>query len=257
MAAGHEFVARDFPIAFAHRGGAREAPENTMEAFRYAASLGFGYFETDAQLTADGIPIAFHDPQIDRVTDRTGAISDMTWDELRDLTIHREINGGGHLATIQQLLEELPRHFFNIDAKSAEVVAPLVDTVVAANALNRVCFASFFDHRLGTIRKLGGPETCTSAGPFEVATSFVQSLFGRASATGRPQQVPSRVYKFPVVTKRFVDFAHEMGSHVHVWTIDDTNEMHRLLDLGVDGIMTDRPTVLRQVLIERGQWEEH
>ena len=154
MASRRNFLAGTPPKAFAHRGGALEAPENTIEAFRYADSLGFQYFETDAQLTADGIPIAFHDPRIDRVTDQTGAISEMSWAELEGLVIHPNQSGGGRLATIAQLLTEFPDHCFNIDAKSAEVVAPLVTAVLDADALHRVCFASFFDNRLSTIRKL-------------------------------------------------------------------------------------------------------
>jgi len=252
----HPYLASEHPIAFAHRGGALEAPENTMKAFKHAAEVGFRYIETDAQLTADGVAIAFHDERIDRVTNRTGAISEMTWDELSELVVHPEIDGGGRLVSIEELLREFPKHHFNIDAKTSEVLDPLLDVLAAAGALDRVCVASFFDHRLSTARKRLGDMVCTAQGPFESLTSLVQGALGRSPeyAVSRPFQIPVKVGPVRVANTRIVQLAHDFGSPVHIWTIDDAKTMHQLLDIGVDGIMTDRPTVLRDVLLERGQW---
>ena len=190
----HPFLDFDGPIAFAHRGGAHEAPENTIEAFRHAASLGYRYIETDAQLTADGIPVAFHDPRIDRVTDQEGAVADLTWAQLAELTIH-SAQGGGHLATIAELLVEFPTMRFNIDAKSSAVVNPLIDAIVAANALDRVCIASFFDHRIAGIRRRLGDDVCLSQGPIESMLTLALGAAGTEyeRTTRRPLQLPDTV----------------------------------------------------------------
>lgn len=252
----HPYLLSENPIAFAHRGGAHESPENTLEAFRNAVNLGFQYLETDAQLTADGIPIAFHDPCIDRVSDGQGAVEEMTWDELSTVVIHPDRDGGGKLATIEQLLQEFPDAKFNIDTKSAAVVGPLLDVLVANDALDRVCLASFFDQRLASIRKRLGDQACVSQGPFETITTLARGLLGQQvdQAMNRPLQIPAAIGPVPVATSRLVKAAHRFGSPVQVWTVDDPETMHELLDIGVDGIMTDRPSVLRAVLIERGQW---
>ena len=143
----------------------------------------------------------------------------------------------------------------NIDPKDDNVVDPLVEVLREHDALDRVCLGSFSDRRLRRCRELLGPGLCTSAGP--LAVSLVRlSSFGLP--TGRPSaqclQVPVRQGRIPIVDRRFVGHAHDRDLQVHVWTIDDPIEMHRLLDLGVDGIMTDQPSLLRSVLIEREDW---
>lgn len=252
----HPYLDTEHPIAFAHRGGALEAPENTLEAFQHAATLGYQYLETDAQLTADGIPVAFHDTTIDRVTNQKGAIRELTWDALAELPIHPEQNGGGRLATIEQLLTEFPDMRFNIDAKTPEVVAPLLDVITATGALQRVCIASFSDARLAQIRARLGSSACVSQGPFDTVVSLLRGTLKQSDpkAKNRPLQLPDHAGPLPLPFRQIVSAAAQHGSPVHVWTVDDTNRMHELLDMGVDGIMTDRPTALRQVLMERGQW---
>ncbi len=251
----HPYLDSETPIAFAHRGGAAEAPENTVEAFQHAVNLGYRYLETDAQLSADGIPVAFHDPRIDRVTDREGAVEELTWDELSELVIHPR-QGGGRLASIEQLLRDFPDTRFNIDAKTAAVVDPLLDVIVAADALDRVCVASFFDQRLAKVRDRLGDSGCVSQGPFDTVVTLAKGKFGAGSNTGssRPLQLPDNLGPLPMPFTKIVAAARPTGSPVHVWTVDDASRMHELLDMGVNGIMTDRPTVLRDVLIERGQW---
>lgn len=251
----HPYLATAEPIAFAHRGGAAEAPENTIEAFTHAAELGYRYLETDAQLSADGIPVAFHDDRIDRVSAREGALNELTWDQLSELVIHPEA-GGGRLATIEQLLADFPDMRFNIDLKTAEVVDPVLEVLVAADALDRVCIASFVDRRLAAARDRLGHDACVSQGPIDTMITLAAGVTGNSygPTRGRPLQLPDTLGRAPMPFSRIIAAAKQNGSPVHVWTVDDRARMHELLDLGVDGIMTDRPTVLRDVLIERGQW---
>ena len=252
----HPYLKTDHPIAFAHRGGAHEAPENTLEAFRHAAELGYRYLETDAQLSADGIPVAFHDSTVDRVTDRDGAVNDLTWDALSELTVHPEQNGGGRLASIEGLLGEFPDMRFNIDAKTPEVVGPLLDVLESTKSLDRVCVASFSDSRLAAIRTRLGERSCVSQGPFDTAISLARGLVKQpaTNAKNSPLQLPDTLGSVALPFRKIVSIVGVDGSPVHVWTVDDATRMHELLDMGVSGIMTDRPTVLREVLIERGQW---
>ena len=238
------------PIAFAHRGGASEHPENTMPAFEHAVRLGYRYLETDAHATADGVLVAFHDSVLDRVTDRNGIIAQLPWEAVR----HARLGDVG-IPLMEELLSAWPDVRVNIDLKHEASVAPLVDVIDRTAAHDRVCAASFSGRRLARFRRLSAGRVCTAIAPREI---------GRLRAAGfgvpvRPfagacAQVPVRQGPVLIVDQRFVTVAHRHGLPVHVWTIDDPVEMDRLLDLGVDGIMTDRPSVLKEVLVRRGQW---
>lgn len=245
----HPYLGSSGPIAIAHRGGALEAPENTMDAFESAAALGYRYLETDAQLSADGVVVAFHDDKVDRVSSSEGNISDWHWDDLQKVTI----NGSGTLSSIAELLATFPNHRFNLDAKSDAVVEPLLAVIAAADAFDRVCLGSFSDDRLYRMRQLGPANVCTSFGPKAIAAQILRGLgLGAPLAAGYAAQVPPTYNRLPVITQRFVDKAHSDGIAVHAWTVDEEQEMHRLLDLGVDGIMTDRPSLLKKVFETRG-----
>ena len=250
------FLDHPAPIAFAHRGGAADGPENTIEAFAAAVALGFRYLETDVHLTADGVLVAFHDALLDRVTDRTGRIAELTWNEVRRATVVAGGTGAtGSIARMEDLLEAFPDARFNIDPKADDSVEPLAALITGTGAANRVCVGAFSDRRVARVRALVGAELCTGLGPRAVTRLRVASL---GFPVGRPDgdcaQVPPSLRGVTVVDRRLVDTAHRLGLQVHVWTIDDPEEMHRLCDLGVDGIMTDRPAVLREVLVARGQW---
>lgn len=237
-------------MAIAHRGGAKEAPENTIEAFHAAHHLGFRYLETDAQLTADGVVVAFHDSRIDRVSDQSGAIAKWRWDELRDVEVQ-----GGTLSTIDELLTTFPETRFNLDAKSDRVLAPLLDVIESHDALDRVCVGSFSERRLRRARRHHGHRLCTSFGPRAIVDLMARSRgVRRPLGAGNVVQAPAAFRGVPVISERFVAEAHGAGLKVHAWTIDDPEEMHRLLDIGIDGIMTDEPTVLRSVMQDRGVW---
>jgi glycerophosphoryl diester phosphodiesterase len=251
MAPAFAFLDHPGPLAFAHRGGAGLNPENTWASFSHAVSLGYRYLETDVRLTRDGVVLAFHDATLDRVTDRTGAIAQLRWDEVR----RARIAGQQELVRLDELFEAFPDARVNIDAKEDAVVEPLARVIERTDAIDRVCIASFSDARLARARAALGPRLCTSAGPRGVARL-------RLAATGAPVgaprlpcvQVPVRARGVRLVDRRFVATAHRAGIGVHVWTVDDPAEMERLLDLGVDGLMTDRPDLLRDVLVQRGQW---
>jgi glycerophosphoryl diester phosphodiesterase len=249
----HPFLDHHGPVAVAHRGGTESAPENTLAAFRAATELGFRYLETDVHLTADGVLVAFHDDELDRVTDGTGILAELPHAAVREA----RIGGTEPIPTLDELLEEFPDARFNIDPKSDHVVVALVSALRRHRAVERVCIGAFSDARLKRLRSLVGPDLCTSAGPKEIAALVGASRTGarRAAAGYQCLQVPVRHLKVEIVTPAFIGVAHAVGRPVHVWTIDDPVEMHRLLDMGVDGIMTDRPSVLKQVLQERGAWE--
>jgi glycerophosphoryl diester phosphodiesterase len=244
------------PIAFAHRGGAAEAPENTDAAFDHAVSLGYRYLETDVHAATDGVVAVIHDPDLARVADRPGLIRELPW---REVAAAR-LAGGQSIPRLDELLERHPESRFNLDAKEAGVVAPLAEVIRRAGAVNRVCVTSFSDKRLATIRRLLGAELCTSLGPRAVAALRSASYLprpgtlARAWAGAAAAQIPVAARQMPLADRKFVDAAHRAGLAVHVWTIDEETTMEQLLDLGVDGIMTDHPTRLRAVLQRRGVW---
>jgi glycerophosphoryl diester phosphodiesterase len=237
-------------LPFAHRGGASELPENTLPAFARSVELGYRYLETDTHVTADGVLVAFHDDRLDRVTDRTGLIHDLTWAEVAEARV-----GGERIPLLEELLDAFPDCRVNIDPKHDGAVEPLAALLKRMGAVERVGIGSFSDRRLARMRRLCGPRLCTSLGPVGIGRLVLAS---RGCPVGRIPapcaQVPTNQGRIPVVTERFVAAAHRRGMQVHVWTIDDEAEMHRLVDLGVDGIMTDHPTLLKQVLESRGLW---
>ena len=244
------FLDADGVLAFAHRGGASDAPENTMPAFEHAVRLGYRYLETDVHLTADGALVAFHDDVLDRVTDRTGAIADLPWSEVSKA----RVDGREPIPLMADLLAAFPDVRINIDPKHDASVDALARVILDAGAVDRVCVGAFSDDRLARVRELV-PGICTSLGPLGILA------LGQA-ATGEDHgeipspcaQVPTHFGTTEIVTAAFVEEAHRRSMQVHVWTIDDADEMERLLDLGVDGLMTDRPTVLKDVLVARGAW---
>ena len=246
------------PLAFAHRGGAYhpdiEGLENTLVAFAHAVDLGYTYLETDVHVTSDGVLLAFHDTVLDRVTDRTGDIAGSTHAEVQ-LAL---IGGSEPVPTLGQLFDAFPDARFNIDLKSEGAVEALAAFVEEREAWDRVLVGSFSGRRMQAFRRRTRGRIATSAHPREVV-AFVLSPSGRLArwlTRGRPValQVPHRRGPLTVASRRLVRRAHAAGVQVHVWTIDDPVEMNALLDRGVDGIMTDRTDILRDVLRARGQW---
>ena len=258
----HPFLDHHGPIAFAHRGGAGEAPENTLLAFEIAVTLGYRYLETDVHMTRDGVLVAFHDDRLDRVTDRSGAIAAVGIDEVEaaDAGYTFSPDGGGTfpfrgrgmIPRLEDLLVRWPEARVNIDPKADASVVPLAAVLDRLNAWDRVCVGSFSDRRLRWIRELGRGQACTSMGPRAVAVCRVAATLGLMPRLGADcLQVPTHRGPIPIVTERFVAAAHRAHLPVHVWTINDEPTIERLLDLGVDGIMTDRLRLLQDVLRHR------
>lgn len=240
------------PLAFAHRGGAASGLENTMAAFAAAVDAGYRYVETDVHATADGVLVAFHDPFLNRVTDRSGRIAALPWERVRQA----RVGGREPVPLLEEVLGEWPSLRVNIDVKADAAVGPLVEVIRRTGALERVCVGSFSDARLAKVRAALGPRLCTSLGPRGVLRLRGASWRGRGGGAtpGVPcAQVPARL-GITVVDQRFVDHAHALGMQVHVWTIDAPNDINRLLDMGVDGIMTDRIDTLREIYTARGLW---
>ena len=244
------FLDHPGPLAFAHRGGAAHKPENSWPAFTHAIGLGYRYLETDVQATADGTLIAFHDRTLDRVTDTTGRIAQMTYPEVSKA----RIGGTEPIPLLEELLTAWPEARFNIDVKDFPAIRPLADVLRRTAAWERVCIASFSARRLRTFRQVLDRKVCTALSPFAVAAVRAGAdgarRAARFAASGAAcAQVPVRV-----ATPRFIRHAHALGLQVHVWTVDSPTVMRRLLDIGVDGIMTDDTVALREVLAERSQW---
>lgn len=233
-------------IAFAHRGGSPEHPENSLAAFRRAWDLGYRYLETDVQLTSDGVLVAFHDDDLQRTCGLRRLISEMTWAEAS----RARIDGREPIPTLAELMEELPEANFNIDAKTDETVEPLIAHLRRSQSLSRVCVGAFSHRRLVRFRATLGDAVCTTASPREVALW----LSGRLPAGPSCLQVPFSYGRLPIVTDRRIRQADKANCPVHVWTVDDSHAMQELLDLGVHGIMTDRADVLRDVARINGLW---
>lgn len=246
-AARHPFLDARHPVAFAHRGHADGVAENSAEAIDAAVSCGYGYVETDVQATRDGVAVLFHDATSDRLLGEPGRIADRDWSELRT----RRLVGGGRLARLDAVLSDHPRLRLNIDAKTDDVVRPMGDAI--EHALDRVCAASFVASRTRAFRDRFGPSLCWSPATAEIARVWAAGWGVPVGGRGAPcLQVPPTWRGIPIVTPRFLEAAHERDAAVHVWTVNDPDEMHALLDLGVDGLMTDDAPVLKNVMISRG-----
>ncbi|MGL4178693.1 MAG: glycerophosphodiester phosphodiesterase family protein [Dermatophilaceae bacterium] len=261
-ATGYPYLSDPTPVAMAHRGGAGYAPnqgvENTMAAFGRAVAMGYRYLETDVHATRDDVVVAFHDAALDRVTDASGAVADLPWNAVREA----RVGGTEPIPRIGDLLEAFPGIRVNIDVKAPRAIAPLVREIAHRGATERVCLGSFSERRLRALRRALGPAVATAAGQVGVAVlRFTPSVLSRLLHSPAPVlQIPARHRwrgrTVTLVTPGLLRRAHALGKHVHVWfpswSREDAAEMHRLLDLGVDGLVADRIDVLAAVLAERG-----
>jgi glycerophosphoryl diester phosphodiesterase len=248
----YPYLDHEGPIAMAHRGGALHPDnlgyENSLRAFAHAVKLGYTYLETDLHATSDGKVVAFHDHRLDRVTDRSGTIAQLPWSEVSKA----RINGHEPIPLLTDVLEEFPQARLNLDIKADNGVGPAAGVLRAAGAIDRVCVSSFSQARVQRIRRELGPRLATGFGQNEIARLRFAPF--RLSSPGACLQIPEVYGRIRVLTPGLLRRAHALGKHVHVWTVDDPARMHRLLDAGVDGIITDRTDLLRDVLLERGQW---
>lgn len=251
------------PLVIAHRGGAGLWPENTLHAFERAASLGADVIELDVRLTADGALVVIHDATVERTTEGRGRVGDLSLADLQRLdAAHRwtpdagktyPLRGRGLRApTLKEVFERLPHARFNVEPKddSAAAVKSLCETIRAAGAGERVVVGSFRQSLIEEFRR-ACPGVATSAGPAE-ASKFLALYQAGLAASYSPAmqalQLPEHVGGVRVLTRGFVEAAHGRNLEVHAWTINDAGDMRRLLDAGVDGIMTDYPDRLLALL---------
>jgi glycerophosphoryl diester phosphodiesterase len=221
-----------------------------MTAFAAAVALGYRYIETDVHATADGVLLAFHDHTLDRVTDRTGTVADLPYAEVRQARVGTE-----PIPRLEDVLGTWPDLRVHVDAKHLAAAAPLVAAVDRTGAQDRVCIGSFSDRTVRALRRRSGGRICTWMGRLEILGLRLASLgVPVPRSVAGCTQVPVRQGRLPLVDRRFLDAARHRGVGVHVWTINERAEMERLLDLGVDAILSDRPTLLKEVLAERGLW---
>ncbi|MBO0610136.1 glycerophosphodiester phosphodiesterase family protein [Myceligenerans salitolerans] len=246
---------------FARPGGVDDGLENSLAAFAAAVDLGYSYVETDAHGTRDGVAVALHDESLDRTTDSSGLVAELPWNTVRAA----RIGGSEPVPRLDDLLGTWPALRVNIDVKADSGVLPVAEAVERTRSHDRVCVTSFSPaRRRATLAHLSRP-VATSAGRGEVARFLAGARTGLAPLARHALrdvgalQVPvtERVPvagRLTVVDAVTVRAAHRAGKQVHVWTVDDAAEMRRLIDLGVDGLVTDRADVLRDVLVARGMW---
>ena len=232
----------------AHRGGSLEAPENTIESFKYAIEIGSDIIETDIQLSSDGVPYIFHDDDLKRIPGIEKDFNDLLASEIDELNIF----GDFKIPTLEETLKQFPDTKFQIDFKTDEVVDPAIEIInKLPHVKKNLCIASFSSQRLQKIKsKLS--DVTYSMGPHEVLKLLLKS-FGiyRGEVGGDCLQIPIYRYGIKIVTQRFVDFCKRENIKISVWTINSTEEMDYLIDLDVDGIITDKPKALINLLASR------
>lgn len=241
--------------ALAHRGFSRDGLENSMAAFGAAVDLGYRYVETDAHGTKDGKAVALHDSSLDRTTDGHGDVADLNWSEVKSA----RIGGVEPVPLLEDLLGTWPTLRVNIDVKAQSGIAPIADAIERTGAHDRVCIASFSTaRREATVALLSKP-VATSAGTREAAAffagGFLRATMDAPLVAVDAVQVPVKIGILPILTSRHVSAAHAAGKQVYVWTINDRAEMERLIAMGVDGIVSDRADVLKEVLLSIGRWQ--
>lgn len=255
----HPYLSAEHPLRFAHRGSRVLWPENTTQAFQGAVDLGYRYIETDIQLTADGVVVVFHDDNLDRVTNGTGRIRDWRWEDVSRLDAAWSFgpddgyplrDSGHRISRLDDVLATFPAVRFNIDLKCAGAEWAVADVVRRLRREDGVLVGGYHDGRTARFRRITKGEVATSAGRRTVVRMWAASRRGRSIE--RPEVAYQVPYDYtPRLDQKFVDAAHEAGAQVHAWTVNEAEDMTQLLDMGVDGIVTDRPDILNDVLAER------
>lgn len=256
------------PHVIAHRGGGGLWPENTQTAFANAAALpGVIALETDLHATADGVLVAAHDETLERISNGRGPIRAHTWAELEQLDYGYWFSADGgqtfpargqgcRLPTLAELFAHFGRsHILNIDIKQREpsIVAPFAALIDRCGVADNVVVGSFFDDVLEQFRR-AAPHVATAASYREVKRFYILQRVGLTRFwRGRSGlfQIPATAEGRVIVTPGFVRALHRRGGQVHVWTVNETAEMQRLLDWGVDGLITDYPDRLTALLAQR------
>ncbi|MCP5047358.1 MAG: glycerophosphodiester phosphodiesterase [bacterium] len=257
----HPYLSLEHPIRLAHRGSCLLWPENTMTAFQGAINHGCHYIETDLHVTKDGTIVMFHDNTLDRITNATGPINEWHWNDLSklDAAYHFKpeedypLRGKSiNIPTLEETMDVFPNTRFNLDLKQPNIESTIADFINKYNYHDRVLITSFTGSRSRKCLKLLKHPTATSAG-FRQALFFwaLSRIKLRLPLQVNALQVPPCKGSLTVVDKKLINAAHALGIQVHAWVINDPDEMRRLLDLGVDGIVTDRIDYLNEEINTR------
>ena len=250
------YLAGPQPLAISHRGFSQGGLENSLAAFKAASELGYKYVETDINTTSDGVAVVFHDPTLGRTTDQDGTISELPY----SVVCQARIGGREPIVTLNEFFAALPTTRFNIDVKDAGSVAPLVDAIEELGLHERVCVASFSERRRRQVLAQLSRPVASSPGRWLLVTYFLfspwlpKAFIRSMMRTVDVLQIPRSFKGLALVTAARVRRAHGLGLKVHVWTINDSAQMHELFDLGGDGVMTERADVLAEVMRQRGYW---
>ena len=235
---------------FSHRGGSIENDENTLEAFEKSINLGYQYIETDVQHTKDNRLVIFHDNDLKRICNLDVKISDLSFAELQGYKIFNKHK----VPLLSEVLNTWSNVYFNIDPKTEKSAYLLLDELKKQKNLNRFCVGSFNSESLNIMRDGLKNKLCTSMSQDEVINFFINRFLPFFNNNAPCLQIPMYFYGVKIVTKNLVEHVHNSGKKIHVWTINDESEMKTLIDYGVDGIMTDRPKKLKDILQERLLW---
>jgi glycerophosphoryl diester phosphodiesterase len=260
----HPYFDGPYPRAYAHRGwhiDDLDGCENTLAAFHRAVAEGFGYLELDVHASADGVAVVHHDATLDRTTDGHGPISALPAATIAGV----RVRGREPVPFLEQVLTELPDTRMTVELKSGAVVEPVLEVLERTGSWHRVCLGSYHDGWLRRAREAAGSRLCTSmaqGAAFGLRTrAWLDELpepLRRLPAPPSPgdlAQLPRHIGPLTVVDAALLRAAHSTGREVHVWTVDAASHMTALLDLGADGLISDRPDVLRAVLHARGVWQ--
>lgn len=252
------FLSHEHPIRFAHRGSTILWPENTMVAFQEAADLGCMYLETDLHVTKDGVIVTFHDDSLERLTNGKGSVKEWTWDELRklDAAYHFQPESeyplrdrGIRIPSLEEVMKTFPDVMLNVDLKQAGIEQLVADFITQHGFQDRLMLASFNDRRLRRCRSLLKNRVATSAGTLEAGIFWAFSRIKKSfNISADALQLPVHQGRIRITDEKLIKAAHALGIQVHVWTVNDPGEMRRLLELGVDGIVTDRIDLLNRLL---------
>lgn len=252
------------PVPIAHRGSRVLWPENTMEAFAGAVDLGYNHLETDLHMTSDGVIVCIHDDTVDRTTDGSGDVSSFSLADLQDLDAGYRHGGrdgyafrgaGLTVPSLEEVLTAFPDVSLIVDMKTDGLASPLCDLLDRLDAHHRLIVGSFSDDRISEFHEATDGRVATSTGPTLSRMWVLSSRVGRGvKCEAKALQLPTQIRGVKVVDEKLVRAAHDAGLQIHVWTVNDPAEMERLLGMGVDGLVTDRPDLLKQLLIDRGEW---
>ena len=255
------YLSAEYPLRFAHRGSRLLWPENTAEAFQGAIDLGYHYIETDVRITRDGVVVAFHDATLERTTNGKGPVDQWDFTDLQRLDAaywfdpdnDYPLRGTGvKVRSLDEVLVTWPDVRFNLDLKGSNLEWPVADVIKRRARIDTTLVGSFVDHRVARFRRITRGEIAVAAGPSSVLAMVAASRLGKT--VRRPvaaYQLPFN-YKLVPIDAKLVEAIHASGAQLHTWTVNESADMDRLLDLGVDGIVTDRPDLLNEVLRRRG-----